>query len=417
MPTFKHLINYIQMYKLTRKPLYMLGFLMLFWALYEGIISYITPIVITNSGLSKTMMGIIIGSSSIAGALFDFVSCRLFTNTYYKRLFVIMFALCLIYPLILFQANSFVVYLLAMSIWGVYYDLKNIANFDYVGRFTKKSEHTDNFGIISVFQSVGLLLAPIIVGILVADALDWKPFVVAWIFLLISIFFFIVLVSVTKKHKMKEASENAEHKRTTWAEVVIWGKIGRIILPVLFLTLFLNFLDAFFWTVGPIFAEDMAGDHHLAGFFMTAYSLPALLVGWYVGTLTRKFGKKRTAFTSLMIGSLLLSLIYFLQSPFLTMLIIFLSSIFISMAWPAINGAYADYISETAEYEKEIEGLEDFYTNLGYVMGPMMAGFLADILGNSGAFSLLGLSGFFIGALLLAVTPKKINVLKRMEAK
>lgn len=415
MPTFKHLIDYIQLYKLTRKPLYMLGFLMLFWALYEGIISYITPIVITNSGLTKTMMGVIVGSSSIAGALFDFVVCRLFTNTYYKRLFVIMFALCLVYPLILFNANSFIVYLLAMAIWGVYYDLKNIANFDYVGRFTNKREHSQNFGIISVFQSVGLLLAPIIVGFLVADSLDWKPFAVAWIFLVISIFFFIALISMSKRHKMKDDHEE-ECKRTTWAEVIVWNRIGKIILPILMLTLFLNFLDSFFWTVGPIFAESLAGDHHLAGFFMTAYSLPALLVGWHVGALTRKYGKKRTAFASLMIGSSLMTLIYFVENSLLTMLNVFASSIFISMAWPAVNGAYADYISETAKYEKEIEGLEDFYTNLGYVLGPITAGFLADLLGYSGAFSLLGILGFFMGATLLAVTPRKINVLKRLEA-
>jgi MFS family permease len=100
---------------------------------------------------------------------------------------MVMFAVCLVYPLILFSANSFVIYLIAMVLWGIYYDLKNIASFDYIGRYTEKREHADSFGLLSVFSSAGYLIAPLIVGLLVAESVDWKPAIMAWIFLVFSI--------------------------------------------------------------------------------------------------------------------------------------------------------------------------------------------------------------------------------------
>jgi MFS family permease len=389
--------------------------MLLFWSIYEGTVSYIAPIIITNNGISETLMGIIIGSSSIAGALFDFIVCRLFKNTYYKRMFLIMFSLCLVYPLILLKANSFILYILAMSVWGVYFDLKNIGNFDFVGRYTRKSEHSESFGLIQTFQSIGFLLAPIFVGFLIADEFNYKPLIMAWIFLGISIIFFLFLFFSTKKIKAK-TDEPKIIKRNTWSELIIWRRIEKIILPVLVLTLMLNFIDAFFWTVGPLFAESLAGLEKFAGLFMTAYSLPTLFVGWIVGYFAAMYGKKRTAFVALLVGCIFLSLTFFIHNSILVILNIFVSSFFISLSWPAINGAYADYISETAQYETEIEGLQDFCANLGYVIGPMLAGFLADNLGNSGAISFIGVVGLITAFVLLIITPRKININKGLAA-
>lgn len=83
------------------------------------------------------------------------------------------------------------------------------------------------------------------------------------------------------------------------------------------------------------------------------------------------------------------------------------------MSMPAINAAYADYISEATQVEGEIEGLEDFAFNIGYVLGPISAGVLADTLGMKGAFSILGLLGVILAVILLVVTPKTITIKTR----
>jgi len=80
------------------------------------------------------------------------------------------------------------------------------------------------------------------------------------------------------------------------------------------------------------------------------------------------------------------------------------------MSWPAINGAYADYINEAGRVENEINGLEDFFTNIGYVAGPMIAGFLVDLIGNTLTFSVLGVFGALSAVVLLVVTPKSFKI-------
>lgn len=420
MPTFNHLFVHLKNYGIRKKKgLYLLSIVILFWALFDGIITYIAPIVITQSGISKTLMGIIVGTSSIAGALFDFVACKLFRNTYYKRLFIIMFAVCFAVPLILFKAHTFLLFVVAMALWGVYYDLKCIGTFNYVGRFTPKAEHAESFGVLQVFSSVGYLVAPLLVGFLIADSFNWEPFILAWIFLTLAVIFFVILTYKTHREEklilMDIIPGFCERPKGMWPEAVLWGKIGRVLFPVLALTFFLNLTDAFFWTIGPLIAESLSGVEQFAGIFMTVYALPPLLVGWLVGSLTRKYGKKHTSFVAFFLGSVCLLFFSLIDNPFFLILDVFLASFFLSLAYPAINGAYADYISETNEYEKEIEGLEDFYTNLGYVVGPMLAGFMADQLGDGNTFSLLGFLGASIALVLIIITPKSINVRVRLE--
>ena len=179
--------------------------------------------------------------------------------------------------------------------------------------------------------------------------------------------------------------------------------------PVLFLTFFLFFVEAFFWTLAPLYAET-TNLKAFGSLFLTAYTLPALLVGWLVGSFTKRFGKKETAFVGVLIGSLVLSSFAYLPDSTVSIIAVFVASVFISMSLPAINSAYADYISESPQVEGEIEGLEDFAFNIGYVAGPISAGILADFFSIPVAFSILGLIGVVLASILLLVTPDNINI-------
>lgn len=411
MPTIKHLLSHIKGYGNKHKALYVLALMILFWAVYDGIITFITPLIMTESGLSGIQMGIIIGTSSISGAIFDFIACRIFKNMIFRRMFLIMFVLCFLYPLLLFNANSFWLYLVAMAIWGIYYDLKNFGELDFVARHMAPKEHSSSFGVLQVFKSLGYLIAPILAGLAIGQAMNWKPFLISWGSLVVSIIFFTGLLFLTQKYKNKIENPNKPYKKIgLFREINLWKKIGKTILPVLILTLLLNFIEAFFWTIGPLFAESFNGTNQFSGFFMAAYSLPFIFIGWFVGSITKKYGKKRTAFVGLLIGSSILATIFMFKNFLPTVALVFVSSIFISLSSPSINGAYADYIEETKSADKEIEGLQDFFTNLGFIIGPIMAGGLFDLIGGSAAFSVLGILGAIAAIILIIVTPKHIKV-------
>ncbi|MCX6713204.1 MAG: hypothetical protein NTY66_03300, partial [Candidatus Vogelbacteria bacterium] len=65
---------------------------------------------------------------------------------------------------------------------------------------------------------------------------------------------------------------------------------------------------------------------------------------------------------------------------------------------------------EDTEIEGEIAGLGDFAFNLGYIFGPISAGFLADWLGMNISFTLVGVLGVIISLVLLTWSPKHINI-------
>lgn len=394
-----------------QKIIYSASLLLLFLALFDGFLAYILPIKITGLGFSATSMGLILASSNIFGLIFDFVLARYLTNTNYRRLFLIVFGLCFIYPLILWSAKTVPVFMMGMAVWGLYGDLNNFAVFDFVSRRTKSIEHSQSFGILDIFKSLGYLISPIIAGLIVVNSVDFFPFSISISFLIIALIFYLILLQMSPKRDLPGFDHsNTYRKYNFFKEFHIIKSVGITLFPVLLFNTLLHIYDGAIWTIGPIFGSTMDGFADFGGFLMTAYILPSLLVGWYIGPITARFGKKRTAFVSFLISSLFLMPISFTSNPFIILLLIFLSSIGSAMSWPAIRGAYADYISESNVYSKEIESLNDFTNNLGYIIGPAMAGILSDIFGMRNIFMILAIVSIFTVGYLIMVTPKHIRV-------
>lgn len=405
----QHLYLHFRTYGLKHKPLYIVSLMIFFWALFDGIIAYIVPIAITQEGFSKTTMGFIIGSSSVSGAIFDFLLSKYLPNTHFRRIYFLFFISCLLMSIILWQASSIWIYLLAMSFWGLYYDLRAFGDFDFVSRETSADEHSSSFGVMDVFKSLGLFIAFLLAGLIIGDTIDFKPFLIATLFLSLGFIFYLILVSLTKKESNFE--EKIHKPVNPLVEIHLWEKIGVIIVIPLVLTMFLSVYDAFFLTIGPLLSEDGSGGFNtFGGLILAAHALPALIIGWFVGTITKKFGKNKTAIFSYMIGSLVLSSFMFFDSQTVLLGIVFLASAFIALSWPSISGAYADYMVEDKRYVKEIEGLGDFSTNIGFIIGPVFAGILADNLGNPQTFTALGVMGVLISLILLKLSPKEVKL-------
>jgi len=392
-----------------RGPVFVMAFMVFFWTVFDSTMSYLTPLLITERGFSNTAMGLIYGTSSVAGALFDLLVCRIFKQIFYRRIFLAMLLICSVYPLILWQAKTVPMFVFAMVVWGVYFDLYGFGIFDFIGRCTPKPVHSSSFGIIQVFRNLGGVVAPLLVGLVVVGTVDWKAFGLGWVALLMSAVMFGVLVLIMSSRTCGVESYCSPGLRSFWTELHLWRKIGKTILPSLILTFFLFFIEAFFWTLAPLYAGS-ADLGRYGGLFLTAFTFPALIMGWQVGRLNRRFGKKNTAFFGLLVGSLVLSTFSFWHHPLAILAVTFVSSCFVGVALPSINAAYADYISEAADVEGEIETLEDVSFNIGYVLGPVTAGFLADMIGIPHSFVFLGAAGAVIATGLLVFTPKKIAV-------
>ncbi len=400
MPGVRHAILHFRQYGFSHKILYSFSLLIFFWALFDALISYVTPLVMTQSGLTETAMGLIYSSSSVFGAVFDLALSKILENSNFRRTFLFMFAICFVQPLLLWQAKGIPLFIIAMATWGLYYDFSNFGTFDFVGRQVKEDEHVSSFGIIEVFRALGYLTAPILGGILVVNLVDIKAFGVAWVFLVFSFVFYLIMLVLLKKQKKDYMPEVKLRPINFLRRMAIWKKIGTRIFPVLALTGMFFIYDAFFWTIGPIYIEGLKDGGFLSGSILTAYTLPALVLGFFVGSIVEKFGKKKSLYIPAIFGFLILVAIPFTQSLLLISLIIFISSLLTTISLTTIRGIYSDLIHEVPKEETDIEALGDFSTNIGYVLGPMTAGFLADKVGNGQSFAVLGVVGFVIVCIL-----------------
>ncbi len=394
------------------RPLYTAAVMLALFGFFDALMTYVTPLLITQRGISATTMGLIIGSSSVTGALFDFVVCKMTRRPHFRRYFFGMFALAMIYPIVLGFTTTVPLFLLAMAIWAIYYDLLNFGQLDFVGRFTPHRSHASSFGVFESFLALGYLTAPIAAGLIMTDTVGWQPLILGWIVLLLATVMFAVLLWQSRQLPETHLSSVGQYcrRRNIVAEVHLWSKISWRLAPVLFLTVFLNSIAATFWTIGPLLAAHVQDMNHLEGLFVTAFELPFVLTGFMAGKVTLRYGKKRTAFWATLVGCIILTSVGFIYQPFLLVAVAFVASLVLTLAWPALKGAYADYIGEAKNIFGEVEAIQDFFTNIGFIVGPILAGFLADQIGEGLTFTAIGVIGIVLTCILLIVTPRSISV-------
>lgn len=393
----------------NRRILYAVALMLFFWSVCDGIIAFITPIIISDRGFSGTALGLIIGSSSIAGAIFDFILCRILPNTNFRRIFAIMFILSAVFPLLMWKGTTLWMYLIAMAAWGLYFDLYRIGTHDFINRFSQIKEYSSQFGLIQVFISLGMLLAPFIAGFLVADRIDGSPFITALVFLGGAILLYLILLAMTGGNTRYTAS-HPHRSRSLFNEMRVWRRLGWRLLPILVITLMLNVASGFYWTIGPLFAETFTHSGYLAGLFLAAWIAPSLITGWFVGRVTERFGDRSTALFSLLAGSLALACMALVGNEYLILLINIVAATFFSLAYPAINAEYSNYIAEAQTIETEIETIEDSSTNLGWVIGPILAGVMSDYVGYQYSFAVLGFIGIIIAIVVMHLWSHRIRV-------
>ncbi len=382
-----------------------------FFSIFNGIVAYLTPLALAERGFSGTAAGFIYAFSSIAGAIFDLMLERLFSNTHWKRMFLWMFVFATFFPIVLWQARTFLVFLCAMALWGIYYDFYTYGRFDYSGRLPR-TQHVGVWGRFNAAQAAGFVAAPFLVGLVLASPLDARPYLLSFAALLIA---FGIYGSLARKEPLANASMPSPARSAasvrlpaSWSR---WLATAKKLFPVLALTIGLNVVDSFFWMLGPLVSQMFSKITATEGILLSVYFLPSLMLGLVVGPLTQKFRKKKTAYATFGIGCAFLCLLpsVFSFGFFPLLILVFTSSAGLSLSWPALNGAYADYIKENPHLEKEIESTEDFASNSGYIIGPLCAGIFFDLFGSIEAFAVVGFLGVLLVAVLARLSPKQIT--------
>ncbi len=375
----------------------------------DGIMSFISPIFIEEQVHSTFLMGIVFAFSSVVGIACDLFFPKVLTNKPHFFFLKATILTALAFPLaFLFFPQHLATLLLAMAIWGIYYELNVFSSFQFVHTYVHLNEHTKTWGIIQSAQSSAYALAPLLAAeLLVFGYSSVFTAVITFIGLAMLLAIIFNFLFVRKKISRKTT---IIHTKSWTTEIHVWRVLFKKTWPLLFLQLLVTTIDGTFWTIGTLFMQELSNQHVLGNMFLTVYVAPSAIVGLLLGKIPNPFGKKKTALLSSGIAGLGLFSYTFIQNVPLLLLITFFSATFLAIAIPELKATFEDYVSRLRESDTEMIGMQGSSASLAYVIGPILATFLASATSIKTAFSIIGFLVFIISLYLSSVIPKKISM-------
>ena len=379
--------------------------ILFFIRLSDSIISFWAPNQIQSSLNSPVLMGAIVGIQSLVGVGADLIFPKLLRSVRARKLvfWAIMFSALTSFSLMAGAYKPFIaIFIVTMTLWGIYYELINFANFQFLGTVVPTQMRAAAWGFTGIFLNLAYFLGPFI-----ADSLLSRGVLITQGSIII--FLLTALILLTLTHKVHDVPSIMEfNDLNPWKEFKHWLTLSSHIWPIIIISLVLGFIDSTFYTTGSVWTEKLSQINPWGVWFLPLYLLPSICIGIPLATWEIKSGKKKLSEKYMALAGLILAGIGISENLSWQLAVVCLSSCALAISYPLLGGVYSDIISRMGKEKKDMIGLTNSVTNLSYIIWPVFAGIISSIVGERMTFSYLGIGVFVIGIILLFVTPKKL---------
>lgn len=267
----------------------------------------------------------------------------------------------------------------------------------YLGDISDDTNRKANFGKMSAASSLGFIVGPAIAGVLAAlnEGYSW-PVIAA---LLISVVGLVVIILWLPDTEVASAEKEAVSRSLK----SIW-KIKHV--PYMFALYFMIFLGFnFFYTAFPIHASStMMWSTTKLGMYFSALSILMVLVQ---GPLMSRIANRFSDYSLLIIGSLILSVQFFLLIPS-TDSLAYLAIIFFALGNGTMWPSYLSILSACGSKNQQgsIQGIGSSFGSLASIIGLVLGGFLYSSI-HSYTFLIAG--SIIFAVFLLSFRSRKIS--------
>lgn len=354
---------------------------------------------------SPMKMGLMMAFSSVIGFSMDLVFPQMLRSSGVRKLAGGAIVGSLVFLLSLLSSTWFsygLILLIAMAAWGVYYELDSFMTKQFVAGVAPRELRSAVWGVVGIVRNLAYFLGPLIGGVI----LQWGDRAVVFSAGIVLALAYILFLFIKLPHSGENESEM--HSVYVLEEIKYWFSLEKRVWPILIMSVVAGVVDATFWTTGTVLNDHLAEQSAVGGWFLSAYMLPSLFIGVLIAKWGVSEGKKKWAERLMLIGGACLAMIGFVKSVEAIILIVLVSSIFMSMSWPLMDAVYTDLIARSRKGRKHMIGLSSSTLSLAYVIGPILAGFLSNAFGEVETFAIVGAGVVIITAILLMVTPKKL---------
>jgi MFS family permease len=388
----------------TIKSLLFLRVMMLFM-LADSIMSYVFPVSVEHTLGSSSELGVVMALSSVAGLSFDLWLPSKLRHGVWSRLLLIMTVLSLLFPLFtllgIVHGNAWL-FIIASIVWGLYFELLGFSQQDFAISEETPETYNHYWGNLQNIWSFATLVGPIIGGILLSfNQLSFTPVVVLLMLLSFTI-------SVSLYHKIKHRNYTAHTPQTYGLRKFINTMYS--LWPVMFVTFMQTCVVATFWTVGGLFGEEIAAISDFPEWSVIAlFSAAYIIVSALITRLNIQRYKKRYALLALGCGGLLVSLLFFVQTPILILAVIFTAGLCLAFVNPFNDAVYSDMAHKNPQVKYYVSAWSRISFSLGYIIAPLVVGFMAEQIGYQQTLATMGIAAAFISGILLLLTPLKLH--------
>lgn len=354
---------------------------------------------------SPLKMGLMMAISSLVGVSVDLIFPQLLRRVGVRRIAsgAMIGSLLFLFTLLSHTWWEYAVILVVgMAVWGIYYELDSFMTQQFVAGVAPKDQRSSVWGVIGMVRSLAYFLGPLIGAWLI----QWGDRAVVFSAMGILILAYLAFMLVNLPQSSKEELEWEEISITE--ELKHWMVLGRRVWPILLASLMGGIIDATFWTTGVVLNDRLAEIHYSGGWLVSAYMLPFLFVGLIVAKWGVDEGKKRWAQIFLLIAGLCLLSFWWVSSIALMLIVAMLVGASLSAAWPLVDSVYTDLVARARRGKKHIMGMSAAMYGGAYVIGPIIAGFLNERVGDLQSFAVVGVGVVMISIILLLTTPKKL---------
>lgn len=381
--------------------------ILFFIRLSDAIISFWAPNQIQNSLGNPILMGAIVSFQSVVGLSADLIFPRLLKSIRVRRL-VFWAILAAALTSFFLTAGSFqpfvAIFIVTMALWGIYYELINFANYQFMGSSVPSHMRAGVWGFSGIFVGLAYFLGPFIAAQLLMHGIFLTQGVII-IFLTSAL----LILTLTKKvHDIPAQVDFVD--LNPWKEFKHWLTLSIHIWPVLIISLVLGFIDSTFWTVGAIWTEKLTKINPWGIWFLPLYLLPFICLGIPLSSWKIYQGKKKMAEKFLALSGIFLVGMAVSSNISWQLAVVCLSASALAVCYPLLQGIYSDIIARMGTEKKDMIGLTNSVTNISYIIWPVFAGLIVSHVGERLTFAWLGLGVIIIAVILLFVTPKKLKL-------
>lgn len=380
----------------------------LVWLIADNLLEFVFPTYLDKINKSYFEIGLLLSLASVSGILIDLPMGNLSDRTSRKRLMIYGLVLSLIASILLFlvKGNFFLVALFLL--WGIAYQVWKVPRDAHFASLTEKKHRAAFYGLDSEIKYIGQTLGPMIGGfiLLYFNFLGILSFYSIAIILTILIILFFIK-ETNKRSVLKNISDSGRFSSiiSELKELRTFGLFGIVLL---YFSLLFTAWEQILWTFEPLFygPNVLNIPASLGGLLLAFFSLPGIFLSYLFGKISDKLGKKIILFVGMLIMGISLLIFSFSNNLILIMAI----ALVISCGWVLSMVSLNSLIVDISYKHKKgkIVGIWNFFMDIGFVIGPLFGGLIADIFGIRNVFLIIG-SVFLASSLFLILIKNNQN--------